>query len=282
MTRQFDCVQENVLALKFWKMSGTGNDFIVADNRDGVVAEGQHADFAVRFCPRRTAVGADGVLLVEPPPEDGLDFRMRYFNADGSEAEMCGNGARCIAAFAHVTGIAGEEMRFMTGAGPVGATITELGAIIGMPAPTLPEEKSIAVTGRRLDVWFLSTGVPHVVVPVKDLDTVDVVSQGRAIRYHESFLPAGTNANFMCRKGTGIAIRTYERGVEDETLACGTGASACALEAARIWELAPPVEVEVLGGELRIHFQEADGAFSALRLEGPAEVAYRGELDWPE
>jgi diaminopimelate epimerase len=270
------------LTLKFWKMNGTGNDFIVVDNRDGVVAEGQHADFAVRFCARRTAVGADGVLLVEPAPEDGLDFRMRYFNADGSEAEMCGNGARCIAAFAHAIGVAGEEMRFMTGAGPVGATITELGVIIDMPACTPPEEKSIAVGGRRLDLWFLSTGVPHAAVPVKDLDAVDVASQGRAIRYHESFLPAGTNANFMCRKSTGIAIRTYERGVENETLACGTGASACALVAARAWELTSPVDVEVLGGKLRIHFQETDGKFSAVRLEGPAEVAYRGELDWPE
>jgi len=270
------------LGLKFWKMNGTGNDFIVADNRDGAVADGRHADFAVRFCPRRTAVGADGVLLVEPAPEDGLDFRMRYLNADGSEADMCGNGARCIASFAHATGVAGAEMRFMTGAGPVGATITEMGAIIDMPAPTQPEEKSIAVGGVKLDLWFLSTGVPHAVVPVSNLNTVDVTGQGRAIRYHEAFLPAGSNANFMSRSGKGIAIRTYERGVEDETLACGTGASASALVAARTWQLKSPVEVEVQGGHLRIHFEEADGEFSGVRLEGPAEVAYRGELDWPE
>jgi diaminopimelate epimerase len=270
------------LALKFWKMNGTGNDFIVADNREGTVAEDRLSEFAARFCPRRTAVGADGVLLVEPAPEEGLDFRMRYLNADGSEAEMCGNGARCIARFAHAIGAAGEEMRLATGAGPVGATVTEDGAIIDMPSPTRPEERSIAVSGRRLDLWFLSTGVPHAVIPVKDVNAVDVVGRGRAIRYDKAFLPAGTNANFMSRLGSGIIIRTYERGVEDETLACGTGASASALVAAKLWNLTSPVTVEVQGGTLRIHFQESEGEFSNLRLEGPAVTAYRGELDWPE
>lgn len=267
--------------LKFWKMNGTGNDFIVADNRDGIVADGRHSDFAASLCPRRTAVGADGVLLVEPPPGEDFDFRMRYLNADGSEAEMCGNGARCIASFAHAIGAAGPEMRFMTGAGPVGATITGEGAIIDMPEPTQPEEKSIAVGGRKLNLWFLSTGVPHAVVPVRNLDTAEVLSQGRAIRYHEAFLPAGANANFMARRGKGIAIRTYERGVEDETLACGTGASAAALAAASAWGLKSPVGVVVLGGMLRIHFEESGEGYSKVRLEGPAEVVFRGELDWP-
>ncbi len=270
----------SALALKFWKMNGTGNDFIVADNRDASVGAERLSEFAARYCPRRTAVGADGVLLVEPTGEDGFDFRMRYLNADGSEAEMCGNGARCIAVFAHAIGAAGEQMRFMTGAGPVGARITKMGAIVDMPEPTEPQEKSIAIGGKRTDLWFLSTGVPHAVVPVHSLDSTDVVGLGRAIRYHEAFLPAGTNANFVVRKKSGLTIRTYERGVEDETLACGTGASACALVAARMWELKSPVEVGVLGGLLRIHFDESGGKFSNLRLEGPAETAYRGELDW--
>jgi diaminopimelate epimerase len=270
------------MGLAFWKMHGTGNDFIVADNRGGAVAESQHLAFAARYCPRRTAVGADGVLLVEPAPDGAYDFRMRYLNADGSEAEMCGNGARCIACFAHAVGAAGREMRFLTGAGAVGATVTGQGAVIDMPEPTQPEELSIAVGGRRLDVWFLTTGVPHAVVPVKNLDAVEVVAQGRAIRYHQSFLPAGANANFMTCQGKGIAIRTYERGVEDETLACGTGAAASALAAARAWGLGSPLGVAVAGGRLRIHFEECDGQFTNLRLEGPAQVAYRGELDWPE
>jgi len=270
------------LPLKFWKMNGTGNDFIVADNRDGAVPEAQLAEFAARFCPRRTAVGADGVLLVEPPPESGFDFRMRYLNADGSEAGMCGNGARCIAVFARAIGAAGEEMRFMAGAGPVGARITEMGAIIDMPEPTAPQELSIPVAGRKLDLWFLSTGVPHAVIAVKDAYDVNVVSLGRAIRYHQAFLPAGANANFMTRRGSGIIIRTYERGVEGETLACGTGAAASALVAHRLWKLPSPVEVEVQGGRLRIHFKVEGGEFSKLRLEGPAQTAYRGELDWPE
>jgi diaminopimelate epimerase len=269
------------VALKFWKMNGTGNDFIVADNRDGAVAEERLAGFATRFCPRRTAVGADGVLLVEPAPEAGLDFRMRYLNADGSEAEMCGNGARCIARFAHAVGAAGEEMRFMTGAGPVGAKITEAGAIVDMPEPTAPAERSIAVAGRRQDLWFLSTGVPHAVIPVGELGAVDVAAKGRAIRYHREFLPAGTNVDFMVRRGRGIAIRSYERGVEAETMACGTGAAASALVAARLWKLISPLAVTVQGGSLRIHFTESGGEFGALRLEGPVETAYRGELDWP-
>jgi diaminopimelate epimerase len=270
------------LPLAFWKMDGTGNDFIVVDNRAGPVAAERLAEFAARYCPRRTGVGADGVLLVEPSPGPGLDFRMRYLNADGSEADMCGNGARCIARFAHAIGAAGTEMRFLTGAGPVGARITEMGAVIDMPAPTQPEQRSIAVAGRRLDLWFLSTGVPHAVVPVTGLDSVDVVGQGRAIRYHETFLPAGTNVNYLVRRGDGIAIRTYERGVEDETLACGTGASASALVAATLWNLRSPLDVVVQGGRLRIHFARSGGGFRDLKLEGPAVRTYRGELDWPE
>lgn len=270
------------MPLAFWKMTGTGNDFIVADNRAGHVPEKRLAEFAARHCPRRTAVGADGVLLVEPSPGEGLDFRMRYLNADGSEAAMCGNGARCIARFAHAIGAAGASMRFMTGAGPVGARITEMGAVIDMPAPTRPEQRSIAVSGRRTDLWVLSTGVPHVVVPVGSLDSVDVTGQGRAIRYHEAFLPAGTNVNYVVKRGEGIAIRTYERGVEDETLACGTGASAAALVAAVLWKLRSPMDVAVQGGLLRIHFSGgAEAQFSDLKLEGPAVRVYRGELDWP-
>jgi diaminopimelate epimerase len=263
-------------------MNGTGNDFIVVDNRSRQVAEARLAEFAARYCPRRTAVGADGVLLVEELPDRSADFRMRYFNADGSEADMCGNGARCIACFAHSIGAAGQNMRFLTGAGPVGAAITARGAVIDMPQPTNPEKRRVTVRGEGLDLWFLSTGVPHAVLPVADLARADVVGLGRELRRHEAFAPAGTNVNFVVRRGNGLAIRTYERGVEDETLACGTGASASALAAAAMWGLASPIEVEVRGGTLRIHFDRHGDAFSHLRLEGPAVAVYRGELDWQD
>jgi diaminopimelate epimerase len=268
------------MALKFWKMNGAGNDFVVADNRAGLVGEGRLAEFAARFCHRRTGVGGDGVLLVEKSPGAGLDFRMRYLNSDGSEASMCGNGARCIASFAHAVGAAGGKMRFLTGAGPVGAEIVPGGAIVDMPEPTEPERRKVKIAGRGFDLWFLSTGVPHAVVPVEDLEAVDVAGLGRALRRHADFAPAGTNVNFIVRKDGGLAIRTYERGIEDETLACGTGASAAALAAARFWKLASPVPVAARGGLLRIHFAEKAGRFTGVRLEGPVQVSFRGELEW--
>jgi len=149
-----------------------------------------------------------------------------------------------------------------------------------MPEPTEPERREIEVGGRSLELWFLSTGVPHAVLPVEDVEKVDVVELGRAIRRHQAFAPAGTNADFIVRRGDGLAIRTYERGVEDETPACGTGAAAAALVAARLWKLASPVPVAARGGGLRIHFIEKAGRFAGVKLEGPAVVAFRGEMDW--
>ncbi len=268
------------MAFNFFKMNGTGNDFIVADNRNNLIPEQRLSEFATRFCPRRTAVGADGVLLVETSNDENFDFRMRYLNADGSEADMCGNGARCIAVFANMIGVAGRTMRFMTGAGPVGATITEEGAIIDMPEPTQPQLRELDLDGQKLPVYFLSTGVPHVCLFVDDLEEMDVVAKGAAIRYHSDFEPEGANANFISQSGEGLSVRTYERGVEDETLACGTGASACALTAAVTLGLPSPIAVKVRGGQLRIHFSKNQGGFGSVKLEGPVVTAFRGELSW--
>jgi diaminopimelate epimerase len=172
-------------------------------------------------------------------------------------------------------------MRFLTGAGVVGAEIAGLGAAIDMPEPTEPERRKVKVGRKTIDLWFLNTGVPHAVVPVDDVEKVDIVGLGRAIRRHEAFAPAGTNADFAARgPGDVVAIRTYERGVEDETLACGTGAAAAALVAFRLWKLPSPVELAVRGGRLRVHFSERGGRLGGVRLEGPAEVSFRGELDW--
>jgi len=265
--------------IRFTKMQGSGNDFILIDARDGGLSGEARAAFARRFCPRALGIGADGVIWIEKDPE--FDFRWDFYNADGSKAEMCGNGARCAAVFARRIGAAGERMRFRTLAGPIAASLTPAGARVQLTDATLPEEiRALPVAGRPLDLWFLNTGVPHAVAPVADLEAVDVRRDGAAIRRHERFAPRGTNANFIARDGKGIAIRTYERGVEDETLACGTGSVAAAIVAFRLWNLRPPVPVRTRGGiVLSIDFREESDRFAGVFLEGPAETVFEGTVD---
>ena len=264
--------------LEFTKMSGSGNDFLVIDNRAGAVKAGTEADFARRVCPRGPAVGADGVLLLEKSAK--ADFRMRIINADGSEAEMCGNGARCIAVFAHAIGAAGKEMSFETLAGIIRGYITPNGSKVQLTDAARPRaEKDVPFCGLTKDIYFTNTGVPHAVLPVDDLEKVQVVEWGRAIRRHERFAPAGTNANFIAREGDGIAVRTYERGVEDETLACGTGSTASALAAHVLWNLPSPNADRTRGGTiLNIHFKAEGSLMTGVHLEGPAEIVYYGKL----
>ncbi len=215
-------------------MNGAGNDFVMLDNRDlSIKLDGPAI---ARLCDRHRGVGADGVLLAEPA-QDGADFRMRYYNADGGEAEMCGNGARCFARFVnrlHEGRLDG--LSFETLAGMISAEFPGDQVRINMSAPHgLKLDQALDVAGQRLAVHSVNTGVPHAVVFVEDLDGVDVPRLGAGLRYHEAFAPKGTNANFARITGPGqIAIRTYERGVEDETLACGTGMVACALIAHEI------------------------------------------------
>jgi diaminopimelate epimerase len=270
-------------SIAFLKMTGSGNDFIMVDNRTGRVAEQDMAAFARAFCPRRTSVGADGAIFVAPSDAPETDFRMRYFNADGSEAEMCGNGARCVARFAHEIGAAGPEMRFATGAGPIRGWIRDHGARVELTPPTPIVEHTLDdVPDALRKVFFLNTGVPHVVVFVDDIEAVDVRGWGHLLRFHPAFAPAGANANFVSDTGNGyLRVRTYERGVEDETLACGTGATACALVAVQVHRYAQPVRLRVQSGEeLLVAFDGAPPAFAPVYLEGPARVVYRGELTW--
>jgi len=266
--------------IEFWKMSGSGNDFILIDNREGRIPEEEMALLVERACRRRISVGADGVIFVVS--SSACDFGWRFFNADGGEVEMCGNGGRCVSRFACLKGIAGPEMTFETLAGPVSAQVKGRRVKILMPKPG-PAFLDIDLECQ--EGWahcdFINTGVPHVVVSVEDLDHHPVATQGRFIRYHARFSPEGTNANFMKRIGPGrLALRTYERGVEDETLACGTGAIASALIAATRGMADSPVAVKTKGGEeLVIHFERNNRQFEKVWLEGNTTIVYEGRLN---
>ncbi|MCL2458548.1 MAG: diaminopimelate epimerase [Desulfobulbus sp.] len=265
--------------ISFWKMSGAGNDFIVIDHRKPVIRPDQMAEFARLVCRRKFSVGADGLFLLER--SDQADFKWRFFNADGSEAEMCGNGARCVARFAYMQGIAAARMRFETLAGIVDATVADTQVTVRMTPPhSFRFDRQIEITGQMLMVHSVDTGVPHAVIFVDDLYAVDVAGLGRQIRFHPAFAPAGANVDFVGRDVNDFRIRTYERGVEDETMACGTGVVAAALVAAAKGYAASPVEILTSGGvALTVHFTKKQGedAYQVL-LKGPAHVIYRGEL----
>jgi len=270
-------------AIEFWKMNGSGNDFILIDNRDRQVRDDEMEILVKRSCRRRESVGADGVIFVIR--SDQYDFAWRYFNADGGEVEMCGNGSRCVSRFAFLNGIADSKMTFETLAGPVSAEVKKRVVKVLMPAPSgLSIDMDLQHQNGWKSIDCINTGVPHVVVQVEDLLNHKVREQGRDLRYHAHFHPQGTNADFM--KFIDIhqlEIRTYERGVEDETLACGTGAIACTLVAAVRGMVMSPVEVKTRGGEiLTIYFDTKDSAsneFDRVWLEGNTSVVYQGRLN---
>lgn len=265
--------------IPFYKMSGAGNDFIIIDNRNQIVADKDLSGFIVSVCRRKMSAGADGLILIEA--SDKYDFRWRFFNSDGSKAEMCGNGARCAARFAHVIGIAGTTLSFETEAGVVSAQIHDDRVKVKMPDPSdLKLAYPLKLSNRSLEISSINTGVPHTVVMVEQVADVDVVNLGREIRLHQTFAPAGTNANFVQRdQGNAVEIRTYERGVEDETLACGTGAIASAIIAASRFKMNSPVDVKTRSGEyLTIHFNAKDGQFNDIYMEGDARIIYSAEL----
>jgi len=268
--------------IEFYKMSAGGNDFILIDDRQGRWAGEEIPCLVKRLCRRRFSVGADGLIFIYP--SEKAHFKWRFFNADGGEVEMCGNGARCVAKLAYTLGIAPAQLSFETLAGIVEATVTGQGVRLKMPEPYgLKPSLELSLDNRLIEGGFVNTGVPHVVCLVDDLENYPVVELGRQIRYHGSFFPEGTNANFVQIVGEGlIAIRTYERGVEDETMACGTGATASALLVS-IWQgFSSPIEVLTRGGErLSVSFQREGRVFSQVYLEGPARIIYQGFI-WPE
>jgi diaminopimelate epimerase len=265
--------------LRFTKMNGAGNDFVLLDNRGGDLSL-TSAQIA-QLCDRHRGVGADGVLLLEQPA-NGADFRMRYYNADGGEAEMCGNGARCFARFADRTAGPLQQLSFETPAGVIGAQLQGELVRLQMSEPQdLRLDLEVPLGGETIHASYLDSGVPHVVVPVARIDDIDVRSLGAGLRQHALFAPRGANANFSEQRGPhAIAIRTYERGVEDETLACGTGVVASALVFAAKENLNGPIEVLVRGGDLlKVDFTRCDGGFSGVTLTGPADFVFDGTIE---
>ena len=267
-------------AVRFWKLEGAGNDFLGLDGRAGgfKLKRQQIAD----LCDRRRGVGADGVLVVEKPKVRGADFRMRYYNSDGGEAGMCGNGARCFALLARaVSGRKGNELRVQTQAGLLTLRMSGREVQVSMTEPTkLRLGKKVVVAGRKVVVDFLNTGVPHAVLFVRSVRSIDVAKQGRAIRYHSAFAPSGTNVNFVeIGRGNRIHVRTYERGVEGETLACGTGVVAASILSNLRRGLRSPILVTTRGGDhLRVGFSMENGHARKVTLQGPARIVYRGVL----
>jgi diaminopimelate epimerase len=267
--------------LHFTKMNGAGNDFVMIDNRDLALSLDRAA--IARLCDRHRGVGADGLIAIEPA-SDGADFRMRYYNADGGEAEMCGNGARCFARFASRASGKRGRIVFDTLAGVVAAeSIGDLVRLEMSQPKDLALGTRLTAAGTPLEVHRIHTGVPHVVVFTGDLAGVDVLALGAALRYHEHFAPRGTNANFVHVESPGVlAIRTYERGVEGETLACGTGVCAAALIHAALDGATAPVKVRVRGGDvLEVGFEHHADAFRAVTLTGPADFVFDGAISLP-
>ncbi len=283
--------------IPFMKFSGAGNDFIVVDNRKRVVDPGKMSAFVASVCTQHISVGADGLIFIEKAPK--AHFRWRFYNNDGGEADFCGNGARCVARFAYLKGIAPKKMRFEGAAGVVEAVVDGESVTVSVPDPTdlrlnirldIPPQRrrktdltapsqpsSIVMT---LEGHAVNTGVPHFVYFVHDISTAEVIGLGHLIRDHEAFKPAGTNVDFVevVDRGT-IRIRTYERGVEDETLACGSGAIASALVAAVIHKVESPVSVVPLSRRpMTVSFRKDGNRFAEVSLTGEARAVYEGEM----
>jgi diaminopimelate epimerase len=275
--------------IPFAKMSGTGNDFIIIDHREPFISEQDQSEFARIVCRRRFSIGADGLILIEN--SETADFRWKFYNGDGSKAEMCGNGARCAARFAYENDIAPAAMRFETTAGEIDAYVMDVSGESVKIRLTAPEDLSLniplSVGSQEQVLHFINTGVPHTVLLVSDAGMVPVLDWGREIRFHETFQPAGTNANFtQVLPNDTLMVRTYERGVEGETMACGTGAVASALITVLLEQANPPVTVITSGGEqLIIHFSltgEENNRHldldAGIFLQGPARIVYEGQM----
>ena len=262
----------------FHKAQGCGNDFVIIDNRMLRLAPEYMPAWARSICRKCFGVGADGLIFLEKArPGSGEDFRWHFFNADGSRAEMCGNGARCASKLGNLLGFAPPSHVLGTDAGAVASEVLDGGQVRVRltPARDLLPGQELNVDGENLTVHFVNTGVPHAVVFFPDVSLVDVLRLGRAIRTHEAFAPKGTNANFVTVKDSGrLLLRTYERGVEDETYACGTGACAAAVIAHSLGLAGPEVDVTTTGQEV-LGVRLADGQ---IYLRGAAEISFSGVL----
>jgi diaminopimelate epimerase len=268
------------MVLDFTKMNGAGNDFVLIDNRARKVRFSR--DQVVRLCDRHRGVGADGVFLLVPSASRKADWAWEFYNSDGSTGEMCGNGARCFARFVQKLTALNGGFTFETGAGVITASFQGERVTVSLTPPAeLRLNETVPLSVGRETIHSINTGVPHAVLFVPDADRAMVQQLGPKIRHHPHFGPKGTNVNFVQLLGPNrIQVRTFERGVEGETLACGTGVTAAALIAARLHGFTSPVRVQVQGGEeLEVSFKDADGQFADVRLSGPAEFVFEGKID---
>ncbi|NLL84701.1 MAG: diaminopimelate epimerase [Lentisphaerae bacterium] len=267
------------MKINFTKMHGAGNDFVMIDDRQGLVPWQDHFLMA-SLATRRLGIGCEGILLIQK--SERADFRMVFLNPDGTQVDMCGNGSRCAAAFAHAIGAAGRAMTMETCCGLMDAELTDQGVKVWMPEPSGKiHNLSVEACGLTFNGSFMVSGVPHFVVEVEDLAAADVVGWGRALRQHPQFHPEGTNVNFVTlRAPDRINMRTYERGVEGESGACGTGAVACAIAAVERRGFTLPIKARTPAGyELVVGGDWRNGKCTGLTLIGPTRVVYTGEID---
>lgn len=260
------------MTISFYKYQGTGNDFVIIDNRQDKFFKND-TKLISHLCDRKFGIGADGLMLLEEPEFDGDDFKMVYFNSDGKQSSMCGNGGRCLVAFARYLGIIENEARFTAIDGPHKATIQD--ELVSLQMQDVKEFKK---SGNAL---FLDTGSPHHVIFTKNLEHLDVKGEGAAVRYSEEYGEAGTNVNFVEKLNEETyRVRTYERGVEDETLSCGTGVTAVAIAAnASERAFTDKIKLQTSGGELSVSFKKDGDAYSDVWLTGPARQVFKGEIE---
>jgi diaminopimelate epimerase len=264
------------MKIKFFKYQGTGNDFIIIDNRNKIFV----ANFFLikKLCDRRFGIGADGLLLLNA--SEKYDYHMDYFNADGIIGSMCGNGGRCLAAFAKRMGIINNEAVFDAIDGLHNARIDKYDEK-SFSANVFLKMNNVKDIEQGENYTFIDTGSPHYIKIVNDPDEEEIVSEGRKIRYNERFRDLGTNVNFISIKNDVLRIRTYERGVEDETLSCGTGAVASVLAVAKKGLLSDKLKCKLItkGGDLIVHFEKTDNGFENIFLEGAATFVFEGEIE---
>lgn len=269
------------MEIAFTKMHGAGNDFVMIENLDGKIELSREQ--IATLCDRRFGIGADGLILLNPPVDSASQATMVYYNADGGRVDMCGNGARCFTSFALQNGVGdGSAVSFKTDAGPMTATAKDGQFTIRLtPMRDLRLNQTLETPHGTYPYHFMNTGVEHVVAFVEDVSAIDIKPEGSAVRYHEVFEPKGTNANFAQLLPDGIIkVRTYERGVEDETLACGTGVTAVAIAASLTGLVTAPVSLLVAGGDvLTIDFVRNGEAVTDVTLTGPAKNVFTGTIE---